>query len=49
MGRVAIEAIQYDDQIVVMGITLITSIIFLLANLIVDISYAIVDPRVRLE
>jgi peptide/nickel transport system permease protein len=49
MGRVAVEAIQYDDQVVVMSITLITAIIFLMANLIVDITYAIVDPRVRLE
>jgi len=32
-----------------MGVTLITSVIFLMSNLIVDISYAIVDPRVRLE
>ena len=49
MGRIAVEAIQYDDQVVVMGVTLITSVIFLMSNLIVDISYAIVDPRVRLE
>jgi peptide/nickel transport system permease protein len=49
MGRVAIKSIQYLDFNVIMGVTLITSMIFLLSNLIVDIAYAIVDPRVRLE
>ncbi|MEC7694586.1 MAG: ABC transporter permease, partial [Candidatus Thermoplasmatota archaeon] len=37
------------DFTVIMGVTLITAVIFLLANLIVDILYAVVDPRVRLE
>lgn len=49
MGRVAVKAIQYLDFNVIMGVTLITSVIFLLSNLIVDVAYAIVDPRVRLE
>ena len=49
MGRVAVTSIQYLDFAVIMGVTLITSVIFLLSNLIVDITYAIIDPRVRLE
>ena len=49
MGRVAVTSIQYLDFAVIMGVTLITSVIFLLSNLIVDIAYAIIDPRVRLE
>jgi ABC-type dipeptide/oligopeptide/nickel transport system permease component len=49
MGRVAVTSIQYLDFVVIMGVTLITSVIFLLSNLIVDITYAIIDPRVRLE
>ena len=49
MGRVAIKAIQYLDFAVIMGVTLITSMIFLTSNLIVDILYAVIDPRVRLE
>lgn len=49
MGRVAVESINYLDFTVIMGVTLITSMIFLLSNLIVDITYAIIDPRVRLE
>ena len=49
MGRVAVTSIQYLDFTVIMGVTLITSVIFLLSNLIVDIMYAVVDPRGRLE
>ena len=49
MGKVAVKSIQYIDLPVIMGVTLITAVIFLLSNLIVDIMYAIVDPRVRLE
>ena len=49
MGRVAVTSIQNLDFVVIMGVTLITSVIFLLSNLIVDITYAIIDPRVRLE
>ena len=49
MGRVAVKSIQYLDFTVIMGVTLITSMIFLLSNLVVDIMYAVVDPRVRLE
>ena len=49
MGRVAVTSIQYLDFTVIMGVTLITSVIFLLSNLVVDIMYAVVDPRVRLE
>jgi len=44
-----VTSIQYLDFAVIMGVTLITSVIFLLSNLIVDITYAIIDPRVRLE
>lgn len=49
MGRVAVKSIQYLDFPVIMGVTLITAAIFLLSNLIVDILYAVIDPRVRLE
>ena len=49
MGRVAVQAITVLDFSVIMGVTLITAVIFLIANLIVDILYAVIDPRVRLE
>ena len=43
------DAIINLDYSVLMGVTLITAVIFLLSNLIVDILYGVVDPRVRLE
>jgi len=49
MGNVAVDAILNLDYSVLMGVTLITAVIFLLSNLIVDILYGVVDPRVRLE
>jgi len=49
MGNVAVDAIINLDYSVLMGVTLITAVIFLLSNLIVDILYGVVDPRVRLE
>ena len=49
MGKTAVDAIVYLDFSMIMGVTLVTAIIFLLSNLLVDISYAVVDPRVRLE
>ena len=49
MGRLAVQAVQLRDREVVLAITLITSVLSLLAYLIVDICYAIADPRVSFE
>ena len=48
MGMAAVRAIILLDFSVIMGITIVTSVIFLLSNLVVDIAYAWIDPRVRL-
>jgi peptide/nickel transport system permease protein len=49
MGRMAIEAIKFKDQEVVMAITLITGLLSLLAFLIADVMYALADPRVAYD
>ncbi len=49
VGRTLYEAIIGRDYIVVQGFTLIIAIGYVLANLIVDISYAFLDPRIRLS
>ena len=41
------EAIISHDFAVIQGFTLVIAIIFLTVNLLVDISYAYLDPRVR--
>jgi peptide/nickel transport system permease protein len=48
MGRFAAHAVLGLDFNAVMGFTLVVAIIYVLANLIVDILYAVVDPRVTL-
>ncbi|AEH24013.1 ABC transporter permease [Pyrococcus yayanosii] len=47
MGRYAVQAIQNLDFPVVIAVTFIYAIIYVTTNLIVDILYAIIDPRVR--
>lgn len=48
LGRLAIEAISQRDLPLVQGITLSFAILFALVNLVVDLIYAAVDPRIRL-
>ncbi|AEC50920.1 dipeptide transport system permease protein [Pyrococcus sp. NA2] len=47
MGSYAVQSIQNLDFPVVVAITFIYAIIYVTINLIVDILYAIIDPRVR--
>ena len=47
MGSLGIQAITAREYPIVMGLNLFTSILVLLGNLIADISYAFVDPRIR--
>jgi ABC-type dipeptide/oligopeptide/nickel transport system permease component len=49
VGRYAVNAITYLDFPGVMGVTLLISVLFVTANLIVDILYYIVDPRMKFE
>jgi peptide/nickel transport system permease protein len=46
MGRLAIEATNSFDYPVLMGIFLIAALLTVFANLVADILYAIVDPRI---
>jgi peptide/nickel transport system permease protein len=48
LGAWAAQAAMNLDTAGIMGFTLLTAIIYVLANLIVDIAYAYLDPRVRL-
>ncbi|MEM1165199.1 MAG: ABC transporter permease [Planctomycetota bacterium] len=49
MGKLAIDAIRRRDREVLLGVTLITTIVNLLALLLADILYAIADPRVSYD
>ncbi|MEU9792515.1 ABC transporter permease [Streptomyces sparsogenes] len=48
MGRLAVTAISNKDLPVILGVTLMAALFIVVANLIVDLLYAVVDPRVRL-
>jgi peptide/nickel transport system permease protein len=49
IGKVTVDALEKLDFPVVMGSVLITSLFFILVNVLADVLYAVVDPRVRLE
>jgi ABC-type dipeptide/oligopeptide/nickel transport system permease component len=49
MGRLLVRGILDKDYPVVQASILLIAIIFVMANLIVDILYTILDPRIRYE
>jgi peptide/nickel transport system permease protein len=49
MGKLLIDSIQRLDRPVVVAYLVITVLMFIIINLIVDILYSMLDPRVRLK
>jgi peptide/nickel transport system permease protein len=49
LGRVLIQGILNRDYPVVQGAILVVSAIFVFANLLVDVLYTVIDPRIRYE
>ena len=49
LGRATVDAIKGRDLPVVEGCVIFLAFIFVMANLLVDLSYAWLDPRIRLE
>ena len=49
VGRWVYDSIALRDYPVVQGVTLIIALIFVFVNLIVDLSYAVVDPRIHYQ
>jgi peptide/nickel transport system permease protein len=47
LGLFTIEAINNQDLPEIMGVTMLAAFFIVIANLVVDILYAVVDPRVR--
>lgn len=48
LGYVIVDALNKYDLPVVMGVVLTISIIFIIINMLVDIAYTLLDPRIRL-
>jgi peptide/nickel transport system permease protein len=49
IGRLTYDAAMKSDFMLLIGLTLFTSILVIIGNLLADIAYAIIDPRVRYE
>ncbi|MGH2584000.1 MAG: ABC transporter permease [Dehalococcoidia bacterium] len=49
MGKLAVDAIYSRDYPIVQGVLLLATLMYLLANLIVDLTYGLLDPRIRYE
>jgi peptide/nickel transport system permease protein len=49
LGRTLFEAITARDYGIVQAFTLVIAVVFVVVNLLVDISYAWLDPRIRLN
>jgi ABC-type dipeptide/oligopeptide/nickel transport system permease component len=47
IGRLLVDAILAQDFPLVQGIILFITFVYVLVNLLVDIGYAVVDPRIR--
>jgi ABC-type dipeptide/oligopeptide/nickel transport system permease component len=49
VGRMLVEAINARDYPIVQAFTVIIAVSYMTINIIVDISYSFLDPRVRLQ
>jgi peptide/nickel transport system permease protein len=49
VGLMLYRALTRSDRPVIMGIVLLVSVFVVIANLLVDIAYAVLDPRIRLQ
>jgi peptide/nickel transport system permease protein len=47
IGKLTIDATRNFDYPILMGVLLVTAILVVLANLIADVAYGIVDPRIK--
>jgi peptide/nickel transport system permease protein len=47
VGRYVVDAIQNRDYLIIQSSVMIFALIFLVVNLLVDISYAYLNPRIR--
>lgn len=49
LGRLAYDSITGRDYMLLLGIFIVTSILVILFNLITDVVYTFVDPRIELK
>src|SRR5205085_11863547 len=47
MGRLAVTAVLDKDYLLIQGVVLVSALGYVLTNLLVDLSYSALDPRIR--
>ena len=47
IGKVTVNALEKLDYPIVMGAVLFSAVIFIFINIIADVLYAVIDPRIR--
>ncbi len=47
IGRLTVDAIMRRDYPIIQGVILLFSVIYVLVNLLVDLSYRLFDPRIQ--
>ncbi|QZH69128.1 ABC transporter permease [Mycolicibacterium farcinogenes] len=47
LGRILVDAVTKQDMPVVVGVTLLVALVYVVANLVVDITFVRIDPRLR--
>ena len=47
IGQLAIQSIAARDFLVVQAIVLFVSLVYIALNLLADLAYAVIDPRIR--
>lgn len=49
MGKYFIDAVTNRDYPLIMGVTMVFGFTLVIANLVVDLAYAVIDPRIRIS
>jgi peptide/nickel transport system permease protein len=49
LGRMAVQAVTNQDEPVIIAVVLLAAVFVVVANIVVDVLYAVLDPRVRLS
>ena len=49
LGRLLIQAISFNDLALIQGLVMMFALIFVSVNFVVDLLYALLDPRIRVH
>lgn len=49
LGQLLVNSIERRDLLIIQGVVLLTAVVYVLVNFLVDVIYTVVDPRVRVS